>query len=245
MKYTTKIKWSFISSIIASILWIIGDIFIVGFEVNPADYPLFSQTYADKVDVDFAVLMLEGSTDRLMFGALIAAMTAALFLPGAWLAYQYFKNQSKWYAWGTYFLLIWSVMLMPLGHADFFYTGEIFKAIYHTDAVAHPYLLETASGFMKVLYIAWGTAIVVLLTAWFIFSVLVFMGKTKLPRWAGLMSPVFLTLYQAPLTYLLPTSNFKGWISAAVFNTSYLIFFLLLLIFFRNKLNVNQRKQVS
>ncbi|MEN4762617.1 hypothetical protein ABEG63_19995 [Chryseobacterium sp. C39-AII1] len=46
-------------------------------------------------------------------------------------------------------------VLSPLGHAGFFYVGEIYKAIYHTDAAAHPYLLKTGRGFMKMLNIAW------------------------------------------------------------------------------------------
>jgi len=214
--------------------------FVAGFDVNPKDYPLFSETYADKVDVNLAVLMLEGSSERLMFGALIASMTAVFFLPGVWLAYQYFKDQSKWYAWGTYFILIVSVMLMPLGHADFYYTGEIYKAIYHSNTVVHPYLLETASGFMKVLYIAWGSAIIILLVGWLLFSFLVFMGKTKLPRWIGFISPVFLTIYQLPIRFLLPPSDLRGWLMAAGFNISYLIFFILLAVLFRKKLIVDR-----
>ena len=236
MEYQTKIKWSFISAIVASVCWVIGDIAIAGFEITPQKYPLFSETYADEIDVEFAVLMLEGSTQRLMFGALIAAMTAILFLPGVWLAYQYVKDHSKWYAWGTYFILVLSVLLMPLGHAVFFYTGEIFKSIYNSPVAAHPYLLETAAGFMQMLYITWGTAIFVLLLGWFLFSVLIFLEKTTLPRWVGLISPVFLTIYQVPVKSILPASTFKDWLTAAGFNLSYLIFFLLLLIFFRKKL---------
>lgn len=236
MNYSTKIKWSFISGIIASFLWVIGDMFVAGFDVNPADYPLFSETYADKLDVNLAVLMLEGSTDRLMFGGLIASMSAFLFLPGVWLACQYFKDQTKPYAWITYFILVISVVLMPLGHSDFYYSGELFKAIYHTDPIVHPYLLEMANGFTKVLYIAWGTAIIVLLGGWLMFSILVFMNKTKLPRWAGLLSPVFLTLYQLPIRMILPQSELRGYLISAGFNLSYLIFFILMAILFRRQL---------
>ena len=236
MNYTTKINWAFAAAIVASLCWIIGDIYVAGFNVNPTDYPLFSKTYADKVDVGFATLMLEGSTNRLMFGALIASMTAVLFLPGVWLAYQFFSDRSKWHAWLTYGILILSVLLMPLGHAVFFFTGEIHKAIYHSDAVAHPYLLETASAFMRVHYITWGTAIIILLLSWLIFSVLVFMGKTILPRWAGLISPVFIAVYQSLISRLLPASDFKGYLVAAGFNIAYLLFFVILYFCFRKKL---------
>lgn len=236
MNYSTKIKWSFISGIIASILWVIGDVFVAGFDVNPADYPLFSQTYANEVDVNLAVLMLEGSTQRLMFGGLIASMSAFLFLPGVWLACQFFKDQNKPHALITYYILIISVVLMPLGHSDFFYSGELFKAIYYTDAIAHPYLLEMSRGFTEVLYIAWGTAIIVMLIGWLLFSVLVFMKKTTLPRWAGLLSPVFLTFFQIPIRLALPQSEFRGYLISAGFNLSYLIFFILVLVLFRKQL---------
>lgn len=235
MKYQTKIKMAFISGIIGAILWIIGDVFVAGFEVNAADYPLFYKTYSDKVDVDLAVLMLEGSQSRLMFGALIAAMSAILFLPAVWLVFQYFKDKSKWYAWGSYYLLVLSVMLMPLGHAVFYYTGEIYKAIYNTDVSAHPYLLETAAGFQKSLYITWGTAIIVMLVAYLCFSILVFAGKTRLPKWAGFISPLFLTLYQLPVKAMLPPCELKGWLGAAAFNISYLIFLLFLWFLFRKQ----------
>ena len=236
MLHSTKIKWSFISAVIASFLWVIGDMFVAGFDVNPANYPLFSQTYANELDVNLAVLMLEGSTERLMFGGLIASMSAFLFLPGIWLAFQYFKDKNKPHAWITYGILVISVVLMPLGHSDFYYSGELFKAIYHTDPVAHPYLIDMAKGFTTVLYIAWGTAIIVLLGGWLLFSILVFMNKTILPRWAGLISPVFLTLYQVPLRMILPQSDLRGYLISAGFNLSYLIFFILLWVFFKKKL---------
>lgn len=247
MQYETKIRWSIISGMLAAICWIVGDIFVAGFEVNPADYPLFSEKYAEKVDVKLAVLMLEGSSSRLMFGALIGAMTASLFLPGIWLSYQFIKDRSRWYAWGTYYLLIASVLLSPLGHAVYFYVGESYKAIYLTDQVAHPYLLQMAASFTQSLYITWGTAIIVMFVGWLCFSILIFAGKTFLPKWAGFCTPLFLTIYQLPLHFILPTSDLKGYISSAGFNISYLIFFLIvqLLLLDRLKRGINGQTDVS
>ncbi|WP_267406187.1 MULTISPECIES: hypothetical protein [unclassified Chryseobacterium] len=42
--------------------------------------------------------MLEGSTSRLMFGALIGALTVSLLLPATWLVVQFLKNRTKGYA---------------------------------------------------------------------------------------------------------------------------------------------------
>lgn len=238
MNNQLKIKLAFLSSIIASICWVVGDMFVAGFEVNPSDYPLFSETYADQIDVVLATLMLEGSTKRLMFGALIAAMTAVLFLPGIWLSYQFVNNQfkTKWIAWSNYYLLILSVLLMPLGHAVYYYVGEIFKAIYFTDKIAHPYLLQIASGFTTSLYITWGTAVIVMFLGWIIYAIFIFLGKTSLPKWFGFITPFFLTLYQQPIIHFMPSSELKGWIGSAGFNISYLIFFILLFILYRDKL---------
>ncbi|NAW50547.1 hypothetical protein GNY06_03805 [Elizabethkingia argentiflava] len=179
-----------------------------------------------------------------MFGALIAAMTAVLFLPGVWVAYPFFKDKSKWYSWGAYYLLVLSVLLMPLGHAVFFFTGEIHKAIYHTDKSAHPYLLETASKFIQLHYITWGTAVIVLLLGWLTFSILVFLGKTILPKWVGFISQVFITLYQIFIHLMLPSSDIKGYLGAAVFNIAYLIFFIILFIRFKKKL-ITAHPQIS
>ncbi|MGL5276749.1 hypothetical protein [Myroides marinus] len=62
------------------------------------------------------------------------------------------------------------------------------------------------------------------------------MNKTKLPRWAGLLSPVFLTIFQLPIRMALPQSELRGYLISAGFNLSYLIFFILLAILFRKQL---------
>lgn len=235
MKYSGKINWSFAAAIAVSICWIIGDIYVAGFDPDPSDYPLFSKTYADQVNVEFATLMLEGSTPRLMFGALIGALTGPLLLPATWLVYQFFKDTQKWYAVFVYWVLLAGAVLSPLGHAGFFYVGEIYKAVYHTDSASHPYLLETGRGFMKMLNIAWGTAIGVLAVGWISFAVCILFNKTLLPGWMALLTPFALTLFIIPIKNLLPLP-FSGWVGGAIFNIAYLTFFSSLLFFFRKKL---------
>ncbi|PIF45521.1 hypothetical protein CLU96_2530 [Chryseobacterium sp. 52] len=235
MKYSNKINWAFASAILVSLCWLIGDIFVAGFDPDPGDYPLFSKDYAGQADVVFATLMLEGSTPRLMFGALIGALTGPLLLPATWLVYQFFTDRKKWYAVLTYWILLAGAVLSPLGHAGFFYVGEIYKAVYHTDPIAHPYLLETGRGFMKMLNIAWGAAIGVLAVGWITFAVCIILKKTLLPRWMAILTPIVLTLLIIPLKNVLPLP-YSGWVGGAIFNIAYLIFFSSLLFFFRKKL---------
>lgn len=236
MKYSAKLNWAFVAAILVSICWLIGDIAIVGFEPNPDDYPIFSKEYADKVDVEMAIHMLEGSTNRLMFGALIGALTAPLLLTAMWLVYQFFTDKKKWYAVFTYYVLLTGAVLSPLAHAAFFYVGEIHKAIYHTDKIAHPYLIDTANGFLKMLNITWGSAIIVLAIGWIAFAVCVALKKTILPRWFAIFTPVVLTFIIIPIKNIMPVP-YSGWVGGAIFNIAYLMFFLLLLILFRKKLS--------
>ncbi|MBV8325145.1 DUF6796 family protein [Chryseobacterium sp.] len=238
MKYSNKINWSFVAAITVSICWLIGDVFVAGFDPDPAEYPLFSKMYADKVNVEFATLMLEGSTLRLMFGALIGALTGPLLLPATWLVYQFFKDTQKWYAVFVYWVLLAGAVLSPLGHAGFFYVGEIYKAIYHTQADCHPYLLETGRGFMKMLNIAWGAAIGVLAIGWISLAVCIILKKTLLPQWMALLTPFALTLMIIPVKGFLPLP-YSGWVGGAIFNIAYLVFFSVLL-FFRKKLSKKQ-----
>ncbi len=236
MKYSSKVNWAFAAAIMVSVCWIVGDIFVAGFDPDPADYPLFSKTYADQVNVEFATLMLEGTTSGLMFGALIGALTGPLLLPATWLVLQFFKDTERWYSVGIYWILLAGAVLSPLGHAGFFYVGEIYKAIYHTDLIAHLYLLETGRGFMKMLNIAWGTAIGVLAIGWIAFAVCILLNKTLLPKWMALLTPFVLTLFIIPIKGLLPLP-YSGWVGGAIFNIAYLTFFVSLLILFRKKLN--------
>lgn len=235
MNYTTKINGAFTAAIIVSLCWLIGDIYVAGFDPNPADYPLFSKTYSDQADVEFATLMLEGSTPRLMFGALIGALTAPLLLPATWLAYCFFRDTKKWYAIAIYWTLLVGAVLSPLGHAGFFYVGEIYKAVYHTDVASHPYLLETGRGFMKMLNIAWGAAIGVLAIGWIGFAICILLKKTLLPGWMALLTPFVLTLFIIPIKSLLPLP-YSGWVGGAIFNIAYLLFFSTLLLLFRKRL---------
>lgn len=234
MTYKTKISWAFALSVIVSICWIVGDITLVGFEPNPSDYPLFSETYADKVDVELAVHMLEGSTDRLMFGALIGALTAPLLLVAMWLIYQYFIDKSKWYALFNYYILMAGAVLSPLAHASFFYVGENFKAIYQTDKIAHPYLIEVANSSIKMLNITWTLAILVLSMGWIFLFVCILLKKTVLPRWSALFTPFPMIFIILGIKSLLPVP-YSGWIGGATFNIAQLTLFLMLL-FYRKKL---------
>ena len=69
-----------LSGVFASLCWIIGDLLIAGFTPAPEKYPLLSGIYASQIDVGLATLMLSGSTNRLMWSALIAVFSVTFYL---------------------------------------------------------------------------------------------------------------------------------------------------------------------
>ncbi len=156
--------------VFAALCWITGDFLIVGFTLNPSKYPLLSQTYASQIkDIDLATLMLSGSTARLMWGALIAVFSVPFYLLS---------------------LIFIGFAYAPLGHASFFYVGEIYKTILNTDVSAHPQLLQTADGFMKVLKINLSVSLIITGFGWLLFGITVATGKTSLKRNSFWINPI-------------------------------------------------------
>ncbi|MGT2895860.1 DUF6796 family protein [Streptococcus entericus] len=230
MDNKTKIYIAFTLAWIVSICWIIGDVALVGFEPSPEKYPLFSVDYAQKVDVDTAVHMLEGSTPRLMFGALIGALTAPLLLPAMWLLRQFFRGQNSCSAWLTYLPLMAGVVLSPLGHAAFFYVGEIYKLVLNTDQGLHLPILQTADDFVNMLNMSWLLAVMVLGLGWINLMIAILLKRTHLPRWMAILTPVPLSIMILLMKYVI-NAPYAAWIGGATFNLAYLIFFVVLFSF--------------
>ncbi|MDO4226694.1 DUF6796 family protein [Neisseria sp.] len=221
------------AGIVAAVCWIAGDILIVGFTPSPEKYPLFSETYASRVDADLATLMLSGSTSRLMWGALLAVFSVPLYI---YAVLGVSKAIHRKFTMPVLVPLFAGMSYSPLGHAGFFYVGEIYKAILNTDAAAHEQLLQTAAGFVKVLEIVWTASVSLMGLGWLIFGILVARGKTWLKPAAFWLNPIVFFIGTLLLTLLLP-SPLKDWIACAAFNEALLIFFVVLLIYCKETAN--------
>ncbi|MDO4692177.1 MAG: hypothetical protein Q4A64_04810 [Porphyromonadaceae bacterium] len=214
------------SGLLASLCWIIGDLLLVGFTPQPESYPLLSQTYAHSLDVDLATHMLLGSTNRLMWGALIAVFSLPLYLYSAFSVGR--LVQGKWRL-AVFLLVFLGFAYAPVAHAGFFYVGEIYKAVIHTDSSAHSVLLETGSGFVRLLKICWITSLGFTAIGWLVFGTLVATGRTILKRSALWMNPIVFVLGISLVSALLP-SPVQDWLACAVFNEAHFLFFAMLLI---------------
>lgn len=224
-KTLKQILPSVYAGIVAAVCWIAGDILIVGFTPSPGKYPLLSETYASRVDVDLATLMLDGSTSRLMWGALLAVFSVPLYIYAVMVVSQIVHRKFTMIVFLPLFL---GMSYSPLGHAGFFYVGEIYKAILNTDVSAHEQLLQTADGFVKILEIVWTTSLVIMGLGWLIFGILVAKGKTWLKSRAFWLNPLVFLIGIFLLTLLLP-SPLKDFVACAAFNEALLIFFVTIL----------------
>lgn len=231
-----------LSGVFASLCWIIGDLLIVGFTPAPEKYPLLSETYTSQIDVELATLMLSGSTNRLMWGALMAVFSVPFYLYATFAVSYLIKRKSMM---PVFLLLLLGFAYAPLGHAAFFYVGEIYKAVINTDVSAHAQLLQTAAGFVKILKICWTVSIGFTAAGWLVFGIMVASGKTLLKKSAVWFNPIIFFVGIGLLSILLP-SPLKDLIGCAIFNEAHLIFFVaLLLIVLRNRDSANVKPELK
>lgn len=215
-----------IAGLLASVLWIIGDILIVGFTPAPEHYPLLSETYASQVNVELATLMLSGSTSRLMWGALLAVFSIPLYLYGVF-ALGYVVKRKIIMA--VFLPLFFGFSYAPLAHASFFYVGEIYKVLMATDVAAHAQLLAAGASFTKVLYITWIASIGFTALGWLVLAILILMGKTYFRRIMALANPIVFVFAIIGICTLLPIPA-KDYLGCAAFNVAHFLFFLVLLV---------------
>ncbi len=185
--------------------------------------------------------MLSGSTARLMWGALIAVFSVPFYLLSAFVVLQIIKPKFRIPVFALIFI---GFAYAPLGHASFFYVGEIYKTILNTDVSAHPQLLQTANGFMKVLKINLSASVIITGFGWLLFGITVATGKTSLKRNSFWINPITFIILIMLIVQLLP-SPIKDWIAGAGFNGAMFIFYISLLILIKNKTNKPQKLSIE
>jgi hypothetical protein len=229
MSKATLIKLSAVSGILCGITWTIGDILLVGFKPDLAGYPAIMQSPLIR-DKKLAVVMMEGSTERLAAGALIAAFTIPFMFFALYHLWQMIKSGGRRWAAvsiGTLFVAFaWS----PLAHASYFYVGELCKAAVRMDGASAAPVFALAAVFIDFLYITWCPAIGLTGIGWLLVSVVILRGKTKFPRVFGLCTPlplsIFFILIHSTVPSLIPDA-----LAGAGFNLAAIIFYVLTTVF--------------
>lgn len=237
MNKTTLIKLSALSGILSGITWTIGDILLVGFKPDLADYPVIAQSTAIP-DKELAVTMLEGSTQRLAAGALIAAFTIPLMFFALYHIYQLIKPAGQKSSALSILLLFIAFSWSPLAHAAFFYVGETYKTAMLLDTASAGPVHALGGTFIGILYITWIAAVGLTAIGWLLVSITVLRGKTSFPRVFGFFTPLPMSIAYILLVPLLPAALSVP-LAGAAFNLAAITFYTVTSIFVFRKAKQN------
>lgn len=231
-------RWFLLSlccGVLAAAAWIAGDCMLLGFVPDPEKYRLLSESYGGRLDLDLATQMLSGSTNRLFYGAFVPVLFSPLYFYSVYAVWKLFRPENKVWARVICGFLAATFAWSPLGHASFFFVGELYKNLLLMPKDAHPWLLKTGEGFVKMLKINWALPIYGSVLVWLAFLIAVALDKTILPRKYFWINPFVMMALVLILCKILPNGSLKSYIYAAFHNEGYLLFFVLMLIIFSKK----------
>ena len=215
------------AGLLSGLCWLLGDILLVGFEVDKENYASFTEQ-SRIGNKKLAMLMLSGSVGRLRLGALVANFSIPLMLVSLYALFG-LTNKSLW-AYLSIALLGFGFALSPVAHVAFYYVGIISKKAYKRSSGL--VCSDEDSGLINeaVLFldITWRTAIALTGLGWLVYSLLIVTGQTILPAYLGLLTPLPLSL----LTILLVEKLRIGrpYLNGAGLNIGFSLFYLLLLL---------------
>lgn len=146
-----------IAGSLAALCWSVADIWLVGFPIEPENYPLFSETYREQLGPEFATLMLQGLTKRLMWGGILVTFSLWMYLISI---RAIVTSMSKWrHAKLLYVPLLICYSLDSLGHGAFFFVGEASKLALDSATQCQPGIVHLAAVFHQLLMVHWIAAV--------------------------------------------------------------------------------------
>jgi len=211
---------SICAGLVSGICWLVGDVLLVGFEVDQKCYSQFTKgsLIGNK---ELAMLMLSASKKRLRWGALLANFSIPLMLAGLYSLFML----------AILFLGI-GFVLSPVAHVAFYYVGIISKVAYEQSegkscSVSNAKLINEVVLFLD---ITWRVAVGVTALGWLVYSFLIFTNQTILPSYLGILTPLFGSLWVILLVKKLKIG--RPYLNGAAFNVAFTIFFILVLWYY-------------
>ena len=220
---------SICAGLVSGICWLVGDVLLVGFEVDQKRYSQFTKgsLIGNK---ELAMLMLSASKKRLRWGALLANFSIPFMLAGLYSLFM-LAHLSMWNGLAILFLGI-GFVLSPVAHVAFYYVGIISKAAYEQSegkscSVSNAKLINEVVLFLD---ITWRVAVGVTALGWLVYSFLIFTNQTILPSYLGILTPLFGSLWVILLVKKLKIGG--PYLNGAAFNVAFTIFFILVLWYY-------------
>ena len=215
-----------IAGAVGAVLWILGDVLLIGASAARVAYPIVLDTYADRVDTGRAATMLPSAPERLAAGALVGNVGIVFYLAGSWHLYRGLLPAGRRWAWPIFALLLCGNAWAPLGHAAYYFLGMTYKTLEDAPPQAHNALLDLAAHFETFLQIAFYLPIVTLGLALTGLGIRIALGRTAWPRWFALVAnPASVLAIGTALPCLAP-EPVATWLSGAAFNLGLLAVYL-------------------
>lgn len=221
---------SLIGGLISGICWLIGDIFLVGYDIEEEKYQDFLKNSGIK-NRKMAVLMLSGSVPRLRFGALVAHFTIPFMLFSILSLYS-LAELSHWRIVALIFLGV-GFSISPVAHVGYYYIGTLSKSLLkeHLRGAS----VSKSGGalineYVMFLDIVWWAAIGFTFIGWFIYAGLILFGKTIFPPLFCLLTPLVMSPVSGLLSLKLKIG--RPYLNGAGLSIGLVIFFLAALIYY-------------
>ena len=185
--------------ILAALCWSLADMLLVGFVPHPAHYPrLLTLDAAMTGDTAFAALMQTASPARRFWGVVPATFSVAGYLIAtAGLARLLEPARLSRVALALIFI---SYALMPL-------------------------LVAQYNHFYQLFAVHWIAAITISACGWLLVAVQMARGRSILPRWLVLLTPLPLSLVIGLACGCFPASPLAAMLGGATFNLAQLLFY--------------------
>jgi len=214
---------SCLSSVIGAFCYLVGDILIVGFNLEPEKYSLLSKTYKEKIiHPILSYYMLKGTSKRLMWGAIFGMIGTPFLFGSLYMQHVLFINLPSFLYYSAISLSVISSSVSALAHASFFFVAELYKLIYKCDASSHEEILKTGNLFTKMLFTAWYPAVFCGLISNFILIISLFCKNSLLPQWAVLFNPIIVYfLFKISRPYF--PKILKEYLAGAAFNVASIV----------------------
>ncbi len=224
-----KIKFSIILGAIAGLFWTIADILLVGFIPQREKFSSFVELLPKTINSDFAILMLEGGVERLMYGVYFATFSVFLYLLSVYGIYQLSPKKiiSKF---AVLFLFI-GYATSPVGHTGFAYLGLLSKSLQTTT----PEIIQTQTAlfeqFQHLLDIHWIVSVSFSALGWLLLLIQTLKNQF-ITKWLAIFNPILTAPLIGFTASLFPTTLVAVWFGCASLNISQFLFFLCLLLFY-------------
>jgi hypothetical protein len=229
------IHFAGILAVIGALLYAVSDVLLLGYEAGPREAP----PAATEADLEpYAMTPFSASdllnlavlpASRLAWGGLLGVLATPLLMVGLWPLFNALRPAGLWWALAPTLLLAYTMILAPFVHGSFIYIEQNAQALVHLAAEARPVLGATFRLQQKVLSTSYVILLIALILSALLYSIVVILFDTLLPRWMAAVNPVTMTLAFLLLKRVFP-QQLTRYVEGAGFNIAFFLFFALLTV---------------